>query len=201
MNGSLYAMEGNGTGTTGNTKVALLDSTLTPPSGTSLTMAFRSPGPAEHVSTSPPLIQPAMTLISDVIDMEFTSGAPASYVLAMNYNDSFSGNAEQLAAAGGTLFLAHLTPGNDGIFGTADDLWVPAVSGAGVLGAYQTTYLTTPGSPIWGVDTTNNIAWAIMPGTEVGQFAVVPEPASLPLFTLAAAALLRRRTPSQRPRE
>jgi hypothetical protein len=85
--------------------------------------------------------------------------------------------------------------GPDGLAGSADDQWVPAVLGnfgskrhrfVGVM-AYDPDDLDLELGD-YGVNTATHTVWAILDHTS--QFGVVPEPSGLVLLAAAAAALL-----------
>jgi hypothetical protein len=154
-------------------------------------------------ATNPPInLAINKGLGADVVDLNGIATGQV-YVFQMSYDETlFAAGEEARAAAAGQLYLVALNEinGRDTAAGTPDDLWVNAVdlnnggSGSGankqlVLGAWSNDL--TVGH--YGVDTTNNVVWAVM--NRDLSFSVVPEPATFGLLGLAAAAfgLGRRR--------
>ncbi|NJL30131.1 MAG: PEP-CTERM sorting domain-containing protein [Phycisphaerales bacterium] len=86
--------------------------------------------------------------------------------------------------ADGSTFIA--TQKDDGTWVNAVDLNFGGTK-AFVLGAYENTY----GLGTYGIDPTNNTAWAVI--NHNSQFGVVPEPASLALLAIGAGAMMLRR--------
>jgi hypothetical protein len=107
----------------------------------------------------------------------------------MNYDSEIMGSGDTNVAIAGKLYVAMLLAGPDNLFGTVDDkLLNPGTASSPFLGGYAAQALGA-----WGVDTVSNTAWVVLPGTTQGQFAVVPEAASLTILGAAGAAVLMRR--------
>ena len=87
--------------------------------------------------------------------------------------------------------MEYMDFGPDGVPGTSDDEWLPAVEGN--FGSTNDTFLgveawngdMTLGD--WGVNTANHTVWAVV--NHNSDFAVVPEPSTLVLLGAAAVAL------------
>ena len=146
-------------------------------------------------------------LISDVVNVTgITAGTADAYVLQMSFSPSQLTSGSGSVAAefnGGYLFLATLS-GGTWENATAVGVNGPAGINAGVKqnmswsnflsGKDGDALSTLIGS--WGVDTANNVAWAVIDYGNNNQFAVVPEPGTLLLLAagaLALAPVIRRR--------
>jgi hypothetical protein len=136
------------------------------------------------------------SLISDVANVSLNNiSAGSKYVIQMSYDPANLGGAtESSAFLADRLYLVRMTPGLDGVNGSNDDVWSKVGTGlpqASRIRAYQFSDFATLGA--YGVDTINHTVWAVIPGSMQGQFAVVPEPASLGILAMGALALLRRK--------
>ncbi len=122
-----------------------------------------------------------------------------TFVLQMTYDPlgvmARTGLSELAAVQAGLIQMDYLDMGLDGIAGTADDQWKPAVLGNfgsthdHFVGVAPWNNDTTLGD--WGVNTTNHTVWAVMDHNS--QFAVTPEPSTLALFGVGAIGLLAYR--------
>ena len=163
----LQTQLGNGNKAIGASVATILSGTG---AGAAVNEQWRSRNAAEALNRA---------LVSDVVDLTGVNGA---YVLQMSYDDSlFANNTENLTKDSNGLFLGYKDGGK----------WVNAGTGAN-LGAWGSGY-TTVGQ--WGVDTVNNVAWAVVNHTS--EYAVVPEPATIALLLSAGMAfglvLIRRK--------
>jgi hypothetical protein len=187
---TLNAPEGNGNGSIGNTTVTFLASSPLAANATA-SIAIRARTAAEKLpAATPPLPAANSQLVSDVAMVTVTS-SPATYVVQFNYDETVLPGDETTLAHSNCLYLARLGAGADTLPGNTDDAYYnPATVATPFYGPYAGQGLGN-----WGIDTTNNTAWVVLPGNAQGQFAVLalPEPASLALLTLAAAPLLFRR--------
>jgi len=139
-------------------------------------------------------------LVSDVVDLTgmVTSGLheTSAFVLDMSYDPSQLLLPESAYVSGGTsgIFLASKDSGVwqnatfDDIGGTAvyagnESFAAWAASVGGVTDSNVGSYLGT-----WGVDTGTHQAWAVV--NHNGEFAVVPEPATLVLLATALLGLV-----------
>jgi hypothetical protein len=101
------------------------------------------------------------------------------FVLQMSYDPTL--------ANGHDMSVGYLNVGTDGVAGTEDDVWRYAVSGN--LGSQDSLYFhrafnaTTDFQLGYeGMDTENHVAWAVV--NYEGQFAVIPEPTTLAVWSL-----------------
>lgn len=127
-------------------------------------------------------------LASDVVDLKgFVPGE--KFVMQMSYVDTLFNEAVESSL--GCVHIDWLNP--------ATGLWTNAVYGntskaSGALENYQGSWAAA-GSPMtlgsWGIDTTNNIVWAVLDHNS--EFAVVPEPSSMLLLAAGSLACLVRR--------
>lgn len=163
--------------------------------------------------TSPPLWSPHIGgMVSDILDLSGMAndgsgeGETDIFVLQMSYVDILPYN-EAYDASTGDIAIFYLNPngGGEGI-----PKWENAILGnfgenasepktGVVLSSWEDA-----GSPTalgtWGVDTTNNVAWAVL--NHNSQFAVQPEPGTLALLGISgmgmAVAALRRKAKARR---
>lgn len=149
--------------------------------------------------TQPPLdmANDYFGLCSDVLKLEGLNGMP--FLLQMSYVTNSTWYDESQESSQGCLLIQWLNP--------ETQLWTDATLGNSLndpnrLINYQGSWADA-GSPMtlgsWGVDTTNNVAWAVLDHNS--QFAVVPEPSSVCLIVMAVAssAWLRWRRVRRRP--
>ncbi|MEI8197080.1 MAG: autotransporter-associated beta strand repeat-containing protein, partial [Phycisphaerae bacterium] len=166
-------------------------------------MAWRTRGLAEKNTASHGLVSEVLSLSGIALNGGGTHNGSSQtdlFVLQMSYNPTaltnLTGLTEAQAAAQNILGLGYLDLGPDGLLGTADDTWLPAVNGnfgGTVLNvgnhSYTSTYFVLGD---YGVDTTNHVVWAVL--NHNSQFAaLVPEPASLTILAWGATALMVRR--------
>ncbi|MGA2257241.1 MAG: PEP-CTERM sorting domain-containing protein [Thermoguttaceae bacterium] len=143
-------------------------------SPTTLTEAWRSPSPGELAGAY------GHPLFSDVVNLNgIASGS--TYVLQMSYDPNqvpltTTYPTAAAAAADGNIYLGY----NAGTM--ASPMWVNAGTG-GNLGAYSGQLVVGD----WGVNTSNNTAWAVL--NHDAEFAVVPEPGTLALLAAGVFAL------------
>jgi hypothetical protein len=172
-------------------------------SNTTVTMAWRERNldEAPLTFTSPPIQQVAY-LISDVV--EITGTGSDVYILQMSYNwlpVEHNGMTETQAINEELIRLMWLDPSTGGVYddgtGTPNDQWRFASETVGGFFNYMGdhTPVLADGLGAFGVDTSGSThyAWAII--NKGGQFAVVPEPASLGVLAIGASSLLLRRRP------
>lgn len=128
-------------------------------------------------------------LASDVVEMTgFSRGE--KFVMQMSYVDTLFNEAVESSL--GCVHINWLNP--------ATGLWTNAVYGntskaGGAVENFQGSWAAA-GSPTtlgsWGIDTTNNVVWAVLDHNS--EFAVVPEPSSMLLLAAGGlASLVRRR--------
>jgi hypothetical protein len=119
-------------------------------------------------------------LCSDVLKLDGLNGT--SFLLQMSYLENPAWYDEALEASLGCLLVQWYQP--------STQLWVDATLGNSQndperLINYQGSWVSA-GSPMtlgsWGVDTTNNLAWAVLDHNS--QFAVTPEPGTLGLVAV-----------------
>jgi hypothetical protein len=122
-------------------------------------------------------------LVSDVVTLDGLNHKP--FLLQMSYVENAAWYDEALEASVGCLLVQWYNP--------ASQLWVDATQGnfqndPNRLINYQGSWASA-GSPMtvgsWGVDTTNNVAWAVLDHNS--QFAVAPEPGNLALAAVGIA--------------
>ena len=216
-NGAINPINGSMGGPIEHTTATMLAGVNTGANPIAATMAWRThilsetPGSQAGMPISPPLPAVSRPLVSDVLQLTLTDAligsTPSSpYALEMNYDATLVGdmNQQNMSVQQKLLFLAWLNPNgtSPGVAG-----WVNSVQGntgnnataaeEGFLGsfaAFQTANGTNLSSYVgaWGVDTTNDEAWAVL--NHSSTFAVlgplspvVPEPSTL---ALAACGLL-----------
>ena len=106
---------------------------------------------------------------------------------AVSLNNSLAYSGSEGNTAVGSLVQSNSTNfGNNGTSTYRDyqGSWTAFMAGPGSApGANLTSLLGS-----WGVDTTNNVAWAVV--DHDAEFAVVPEPGTLALLATGAAALV-----------
>jgi hypothetical protein len=197
LTNGLYSKETALTGSGGlamaggnNSEASILDLGPTPGTGAvSMAWRTRAPGPAAGNESS---------LISDVVNVTapvLTGGLTGvdgrqqtqPYVIAMKYSApqllASTGKTDtQWLAMGMDIGMVYLDKGADATANTGDDDWKFAWEGCFnspltggnqfVLGAYNPADDFTVGT--WGIDTTNDVAWAVVNFN--GQFGVAPEP-------------------------
>jgi hypothetical protein len=127
-------------------------------------------------------------LASDVVDLKgFAPGE--KFVMQMSYVDTLINEAVESSL--GCIHINWLDP--------VSGLWLNAVYGnttteQGAVTNYHGSWAAA-GSPTtlgsWGIDTTNNVVWAVLDHNS--EFAVVPEPSSMLLLAAGAVASLGRR--------
>ncbi|MCG3179250.1 MAG: hypothetical protein BIFFINMI_01584 [Phycisphaerae bacterium] len=216
-NGASYAgvgsqatstVNGPGGGPLLGTTVEILAGTNNSGSGATVQFAWRTRTQAETFTaeggspTEPPLLisQGVFGLCTDVVEISGV-GAGDVFVLQMSYDD-YGGAIfdEAVEAANGCIHLNWLNP-NGGGEGVA--MWENAVLGnngtnVGVQN-YQGSW-DDAGQPMdlgaWGVDTVNNVIWAVLDHNS--QFAAAPEPATMLLLGLGGMGLLARGTRRRR---
>ena len=132
---------------------------------------------------------------SDVVTINGTNTSDV-FVVDMSFNPAAYGTTSADSAYFTSLFdRGYLYLGE-----LENNQWVNAgvanggTQGGGILGAWNNSL--TPGT--WGVDPTNDTAWAVVENTSGGAmtFAVVPEPGTLALLAAAAGCgwlMIRRR--------
>jgi len=117
-------------------------------------------------------------MFSDVVNVQTTD---TLYVLRMYYDPAITGSLEQSLFlgkhAGAGLWSA---AGNEIAFDKQSDFSFDGGDGFTIADLGR-----------WGIDSGSNFVWAVVNGS--GDFAVIPEPTSLALLGLGAAALLGRR--------
>ena len=130
-------------------------------------------------------------LISDVVNLTGMGpgggeGQTDTFVLQMSYNPALLTGGEADMAAAGEIYLA--------TFDIGTQTWKNAILGnhgdnsggtANVQGAWNSTDDTLG---TWGVDTVNNVVWAVV--NHNSEFAVVPEPGTLALLAAGLLGLL-----------
>jgi hypothetical protein len=127
-------------------------------------------------------------LASDVVDLKgFAPGE--KFVMQMSYVDTLINEAVESSL--GCIHINWLDP--------VSGLWLNAVYGnttteQGAVTNYHGSWAAA-GSPTtlgsWGIDTTNNVVWAVLDHNS--EFAVVPEPSGMLLLAAGAVASLGRR--------
>lgn len=150
--------------------------------------------------------------LSDVLSVTGIDGIP--HLLEMSYDSTGLGASESNLANGGQLYLSWLDPsdiswknavlGNhhgsaaatpylgdpDGVGGFAPGSWDNFVLEFGVTDSNLSDFLGR-----WGVDTDNNVVWAVIDHNS--EFAVIPEPGLISsvicISGLSAICLMRRR--------
>jgi hypothetical protein len=131
---------------------------------------------------------PNPEIISDVLDL--TGTAPDTIVIQLSYVDSGWASAalEQASADQGHIQI--VSPNGVGEWVPTITLNVPpgaVLPSGGNLGPWAGQI----GLSQWGVDTDNNLVWAVVDHNS--QFAAVPEPATFGLLGISALGLLMRR--------
>ncbi len=164
-----------------------------------------SQGPGDSGNpTSPPLASGGLTLVSDVLNLSFAGETNPTdpYVLQITYGTSTFGGgiAEQSALlANGALYLGWLDPNGNGpgvpgwdnatIGNTANNATLAERGFPGSFAAFEAINGANLSNFIgaWGVDTSDNNAWAVL--NHASQFAVVPEPSALLLLAIGTIGL------------
>lgn len=160
--------------------------------GTVATLLDGNAGAARTVSMTWRARTPAETVVppvlSDVVNL--TGTGSDLFVLQISYDEADLGLVPE-----GELFL--------GWFDAGSSAWVNAVMGNSDLGAGASPVVGPYDGNLtlsrYGIDTTNNVVWAVLDHNS--DFAVVvPEPGALGVLTLAAIAGMTRITRRQRRR-
>jgi hypothetical protein len=174
---------------------------------TTVTMAWRARDASEE-PVGGTRAAGMLPLYSDVVNLGGTvngGGSASTYTLQMSYDPAQVGTTSYIehAASSGVLYLGYystsagkwvnatavLPDGDTGTGGSADadflGSWT-AFTSSGAPGDLNTHSLASLlGS--WGVDTVNNVVWAVVDHNS--QFAAVPEPGTLALLAAGLAAL------------
>ena len=204
QNGSYANLESKVTATTGNGGADMIGSTATILAGRASTPATVSM--AWRTGVNPPNPGPSEGFVSDVLDllgMAVVNGQTKDgsvhtdpFVLQMSYDSTVvearTGMDELSAALADRITMDYLDAGPDGVIGTGDDQW--ELAAAGNFGSSNQHFAgvgpwngdMTLGD--YGVDVQSHTVWAVL--DRDGDFAVVPEPGTLPLLGVAAVGLL-----------
>ena len=169
-----------------------------------MTWRTRATDEIPGTAKSPPMGNRAGFLVSDVVQLSGmglsgTNGATDTYVMEMSFDPTqFKASSVLNNFQNGNLFLGTYTPGpstmwqnaiatNVGAAGQyAETNWYNPSAGIGANESFATFWAnaqaagaTTLNSVLgaWGVDTTNDVAWAVV--NHDSDFAVVPEPVRL----------------------
>ena len=191
------------------TVATILAGTNNSGSPTTAAMTWRTRATDETAGTiqQPPMsyANKAGYLTSDVVNVTgIATSASSPYVLQMSFDPSLLASGAQDNFSNGWLYLGSLSGSGTG------ETWGNAVWGDTGVGSEAkvaqgedwNTFINNNGGVgnlanllgSWGVDTTNNVAWAVIDYN--GTFAVVPEPGTLVLLLVAAGILtpvIRRR--------
>ncbi len=191
------------------TVATILAGTNNSGSPTTVGMTWRTRATDETAGTiqQPPMsyANKAGYLTSDVVNVTgIATSATSPYVLQMSFNPSLFASGAQNNFSNGWLYLGTLSGAGTG------ETWENAVKLDDATGSEAkvaqgedwNTFISNNGGVgnlanllgSWGVDTTNNVAWAVIDYN--GTFAVVPEPGTLVLLLVAAGVLtpvIRRR--------
>ena len=193
QNSSYANLESKVTTTTGSGGQSMVGSTATILAGTAsvavnVSMAWRTAATNEILASDVVALNGM-----GVVDGQTKNGSvhTDTFVLQMTYSpliiEERTGLSDVAAAAAGLIQMDYLDLGPDGIAGTADDQWEPAV-----LGNYGSSndYFVGVGAwngdtrlGDWGVNTANDTVWAVLDHNS--DFAVVPEPSTLVLLGVA----------------
>ena len=203
QNGSYANLESTVTATTGSGGGSMVGSTATILAGTAsvastVSMAWRTAAANPQTGVGESFASDVVDVTGmGVVDGQTKDGSvhTDTFVLQMSYSPQavtgMTGLSESAAAQAGLIQLDYLDLGPDGLAGTADDQWKPAV-----LGDFDSDNDTFVGVEPWngdvtlgdwGVNTANHTVWAVVDHNS--QFAVTPEPGTLALLAAAAVGL------------
>ncbi|MGC4002307.1 MAG: PEP-CTERM sorting domain-containing protein [Pirellulales bacterium] len=132
-------------------------------------------------------------VISDVVSLSGLDGQ--KFVLDVSYNDALMGNNEELSRSLGALYLAWRDGSGQWVNAVSHNSTLPGDTGALVTnynGSYAMARSANGNAMLalgsWGVDTSNNTAWAVLDHNS--DFAVVPEPSAIVAGGLAMLGLI-----------
>ena len=201
--GSYANLESKVTATTGSGGAGMVGTTATILAGaasvsTTASMAWRTAATNPQSGVKEGFVSDVLDLTGiGVVDGQTKDGSvhTDTFVLQMDYDPlavtARTGLAEQAAAAAGLIQMDYLDMGPDGIAGTADDHWERAV--VGNFGSSNDHFVGVEpwnndmNLGDWGVNTSNHTVWAVLDHNS--QFAVTPEPSTLPLLAAGAVGL------------
>jgi hypothetical protein len=208
QNASYANLESKVTTTTGSGGQSMIGTTATILAGTAsvpatVSMAWRTGATNPQTGVQDGFVSDVLDLTGmGIVDGQTKDGSvhTDTFVLQMTYSplvlEGRTGLSELAAAEAGLIQMDYLDEGLDGIAGTADDRWEPAVLGNfgstndRFVGVGQWNGDTTLGD--WGVNVQTHTVWAVLDHNS--QFAVTPEPSTLALLAAGAIGLVGYRS-------